>query len=483
MSSFLRRIPHVPLYSVFAAALAACSSYEPRPLDLDRLSTDVAVRGATVEQVSDALGLADLRALPFERPQLEAGPVDYDRDTFWLASALAFNGELRSARRRWAEASARARSGGAPDSAELEVEQTDFDASSRETWIALTFDVLGILDAGRAEAARNLSEAEARTALADLERAAWSARIAVDRARTGIGGALAMIEQLTDLLDSSMPSVRRAELLFERGRLSEGDLSRLREMVGEVSHQLHEQYRDLAMQRRALADASGLPPTTPSLDLLTPETLEELFAHAELPRLPSGRELLERNPALRRMRLEYGVAEAMLRDEVARTRPGLRVGPALDITSDDVLPGGVLVLDLPHPLALSGRVEAARQARERVREETEEEMRASLARIEQARMEYETARSGLEQHALPRATASNAALRAAVARFQVDPSRAEEIGMALRDRAMALLDLSEVREEVVRAWLDLEQEIGPEARALPGDEALARADDAAKVHP
>ena len=485
MSGFLRPVPLAPLlHSVLLpAALVACASYEPRPLDLDGVSTEVAVRGATPGQLSDALQLADLRALPFERPQIDAESVAYDHQTFWLASALAFNGELRSARRRWAEASARARSGGAPMAAELEVEQTGFDSADRETWIALTFDVLGILDAGRAGAARELAEAEARTALADVERAAWSARIAVDRARAGVGSSLATIEQLVELLDSSKASVRRAELLFERGRLSEGELARLHEMVGEVSHQLHEQYRELARQRRALADAAGLPPTTLALDFLTPATLADLFARAELPRLPSGRELLERSPALRRMRLEYAVAEALLRDEVVRTRPGLRLGAALDITSHDVLPGGSVVLDLPHALALSGRVEAARQARERVREETEEELRASLARIEQARTEYATARSALEEHAQPRASASSAAWRAALARFAVDPGAAEEIGMALRDSAMALLDLAEVRQQVVRAWLDLEEEIGPEARALPGDEALAGDDATPEVQP
>jgi len=482
MSGFLRRI--LLLHSAsLPLALPACSTYEPRPLDLDRVSSGVAVRGATPEQVADALRLADVSALPFEPPSLEAGPIAYDGDAFWLASALAFNGEVRSARRRWAEASARARSGGAPEAAELEIEQTDFDADSRDTWIALTFDVLGILDAGRAEAARELSEAEARTALAEVERATWSARIAVDRARAGLGGALATVEELASLLDSAQSSVRRAELLFERGRLSEGELARLRGMVGEVSHQLHARHLVLARERRALADASGLPPTTLALDFLTRESLEELFARAELPRLPSGRELLERNPALRRMRLEYAVAEALLRDEVARTRPGLRLGPALEITPDDVLPGGVLALELPHAFALSGRVEAAREARERVREELEEELRAGLARIEQARAGHETARRALEDHALSRELGSSAAWRAAVARFDVDPAAAEEVGMALRDRAMALLDLAAVREEVVATWLDLEQEIGPEARALPGDEALARSGPAPEVHP
>jgi len=466
----------LPTYAALAVsgALGACAAPAPRPLDLEHVASDVAGRGATPAQVAEALELADLRALPFERPLVGAEP-DYDRGAFWHASALAFNGELRSARRRWAEQSALARSGGAPQAAELEVEQAGFESGERETWIALTFDVLGLLDAGRSAAARELARAEARAAWADLENAAWAARIAVDRARTELGDSLAGVDLLSELLASSSASVTRAELLFERGRLSAGELARLRGMVAEVGHQLHEQRVHVAWHRRELADAAGLPPSAPALDAPTRETLEDLLRGAEPSPQPEARELLERSPLLRRARLEYALAEAMLRDEVAWTRPGLRLGPALQIRPDETLPGGMLVLDLPHARALSGRVEAARQARERAREELEEALRASLARIEQARAEYEAARAALAEHALPREADTSRVWRAARARFEVDPLAAEGVGMALRDRAMALLDLLDVRHEVVLAWLDLEQALGPAPRPLPGDEALVRA--------
>jgi outer membrane protein TolC len=455
-------------------ALGACAAPGPRPLDLAGLATDVPARAATPEQVAEALDLADLRALPFERPVL-AGEPDYDGGAFWHASALAFNSALRSARRRWAEASARARSAGAPEAAELELEQMGFDSGERETWLALTFDVLGLLDAGRSAAAHELSRAEARAAWADVESTAWATRIAVDRARTRLGDALAKIELLTGLLASSDASVTRAELLFERGRLSAGELARLRGMVAEVAHELHLRRVELTRHRRALADAAGLPPNAPALDGPTRATLDGLIRAAELASAPDARELLERSPLLRRARLEYAVAEAVLRGEVARTRPGLRLGPALQVMPDETLPGGMLVLDLPHALALSGRVEAARQARERVREELEEALRASLARIEQARAEHGATRQALVEHALPREAETGTAWRAAQARFEVDPAAVEEVGMALRDRAMALLELLDVRHESVLAWLDLEEVIGPGPRPLPGDEALADA--------
>jgi outer membrane protein TolC len=450
-------------------SLEGCAAPAARPLDLDRTAADVVTRSATPEQVAQALDLADWQALPFERPRIEEEP-DYDGGGFWHATALAFNGELRSAQRRWAEATALARSGGAPEAAEIELEQTGFDSADRQTWLAVTFDILGFLDAGRAAAARELARAEARVAWADVENVAWSTSIAVDRARAELGDSLSKVDVLTDLLDSSKASVARAELLFERGRLSESEIARLRGMVAEVDHQLHEQRVSAGRSRRALADAAGLPPNAPALDTPTRETLENMILAADMASLPEAHELLQRSPPLRRARLEYAVAEAVLRDEVARTRPGLRLGPALQFTPDETLPGGVLVLDLPHARALSGRVEAARQARERARENLEELLRASLARVEAARTQYESARGALAQHATARDADTNRVWLAARARFEVDPMAADELGMALRDRAMALLDLSEVKNEMVLAWLDIEEATGPAPRPLPGEE-------------
>jgi len=468
----------LPFCASLLALLGACAGPEPRPLDLAQLAGDVTARGATNAQVAHALELADLRALPFERPAWTGEP-DYDRGAFWQASALAFNGELRAARRRWAEASARARSGGAPEASELEVEQTGFDSGERDTWLAFTFDVLGLLDAGRADAARELAESEARAAWSEVEGAAWDARLAVERARAELGDTLAKIAALSELLASAEDSLARAELLFERGRLSVAERARLQGLVAEVGHALHQELARSAEDRRALADAAGLPPGAPALLRPTPATLADLLDAAQLQATPSAHELLERNPRLRRARLEYAVAEAVLRDEVAETRPGLRIGPALKFTPDDVLPGGVLVLDLPH--GLSGRVEAARQARERAREELEEALRASLTRQSAAHERYRAARAALADHAVPRERDTELVWRAARARFAVEPGAAEELGMALRDRAMALADLFDVRGQLVAAWLDLDEVVGPAARPLPGAEALAHADESAEV--
>ncbi|MSR63374.1 MAG: TolC family protein [Planctomycetes bacterium] len=467
----------LPYCAPLLALLGACAAPEPRPLDLAQLASDVTTRGATSEQVARALELADLRALSFERPTWTGEP-DYDRGAFWQASALAFNGELRAARRRWAEASARARSGGAPAASELEVEQTGFSSGERDTWLAFTFDVLGLLDAGRAAAARELTESEARAAWSAVEGAAWDAHIAVERARADLGDTLAKIAALDELLLSAEDSLARAELLFERGRLSAAERARLQGLVAEVGHELHQELARAADGRRALADAAGLPPGAPALARPTLATLTDLLDAAELLAQPSALELLERSPQLRRARLEYAVAEAMLRDEVAESRPGLRLGPALQFTPADTLPGGVLVLDLPH--GLSGRVEAARQARERAREELEEALRANLTRQSAARERFRAARAALADHAAPRERDTEIVWRAARARFAVEPAAAEELGMALRDRAMALTDLFDVRSELVTAWLDLGEAIGPPARPLPGDEALARSTEAAE---
>ncbi len=456
------------------ASLTACAAPAPAPIEPDALAADVVARGATAEHVALALELADLRALPFERPRVEGEP-DYDQGDFWYASALAFNGALVDARRQFGAASARARSAGAPDAAVLEVEHLGT-GSDRETFAALTFDLLGLLDAGRSKAAHELARAEARAAFSDVESAAWAARFAVDRARTELGHSLAQVDELTRLLATAEASRVRAEHLFAHGRVSDGELARLRAKVFEVEHDLHEQWVHVALHRRELADAAGLPPSAPALDAPTRSTLDLLLARAVLPPLPSARELLERSPPVRRARLEYALAEALLRDEVARTRPGLRLGPALELTVDDSLLGGMLVLDLPHARALSARVGAALEVREGAREALEETLRAELARIEEQRARFDEAIAALAEHVVPRAVESEREWRAARARFDVDPLRAEEVGMALRDRAMALGSLWEVRHEAVLAWLDLEEAIGP-AGPQPTDGASTGAGD------
>ena len=156
------------------------------------------------------------------------------------------------------------------------------------------------------------------------QRATWDTRIAVDRARTELASRFASIAALTDLPASwTRAASRGPSSLHDHWRLSEGDIARLR-MVAEVHHPPCTSRRcTLALHRRELADAAGLPPSAPALDAPTRETPERTSpaspgcaAAASTPASCSKGQ----SGAPRAARLQYGVAEAVLRDEVARTR-------------------------------------------------------------------------------------------------------------------------------------------------------------------
>lgn len=454
-----------------------CAAPPPRPLELEALAGRVVARDATVEQAARALELVDLRALGLEPPSVDPGAsADPDDPAPWRAVALAYNVQVTTALRRLEAARARGRAAGAPDPALLQATHV-VEGGDRMTGVMLAFDVLGLLDAGRAAAARELAGAEARAAFADLEAAVWATGFEVERARARLAAALALEEDLQELVRSSGGVLARAELLAARDRVGQGTFAAFLAAFNDVEHRLHLATVAAVEARRALAAVTGLPPDAPALAALTRGTIEAQLAGEPLERSPAprpaderARRLLEQSPRLRRARLEYAVAEARLADEVARTRPGVRLGPALELRPDDLMLGGALMLDLPHARALSGRVDAALALRELARDELEEALRDELARAAEADARLAAAREALLYHVRPQVAATERAWTAAGAAFAADPGRLEGAGGALRDRAGALGALWLTSEQLVAARLDGEEARGPERRSAPAPE-------------
>jgi hypothetical protein len=124
----------------------------------------------------------------------------------------------------------------------------------------------------------------------------------------------------------------------------------------------------------------------------------------------------------------------------------------------------LLRLELPWPPSAGAAVDAARAGREKSRDALVSALAAARSRIAQRRVEQQSAERALREHADDVLVSSEASLRAAQARFAVDPGALVEWGMALDQRVRALTTHANELQRWLVATFDLSEALGPEAR-------------------
>lgn len=432
----------------------ACAA--PEPLDLRPLPAAIHAR-AEPGVVGEALELARLAALPV--PDLGRSD-DPDDAGVWQRSALAFAPEIVAARRaalRVREDAALAGSAGAID---LEAEQKGFSGDDRETRVALTFDLLGLLGSGRKGAVVALADVRTREALSALESASWHQRFEVDRARVRVAIAATLCLRLDSVLEGARADFRRAELLRDRGWIAADEFDRAAAVFHAFEAMRAQRQQAVADERNSLALRCGLPLDAPGLYAIGAATYERVAPEPLAP-LPSHQALMERHPRLRRARLEVAIAEAQLRSAAALAWPELRLGPQWTFTADDALPGGMLQLSAESPWTVERAVAVARQDREAARESLEAELLAQTNECARARAVAELAIASAGEHAAEVDRATGASFTAARARFAVDASRLGDWAMELDRRSMGLVESFEHLQRARLASLDYAEAIGP----------------------
>jgi outer membrane protein TolC len=399
----------------------ACISVESQPLDPAEVESRVSARGEdSAHLISEALSLFDEAPLGIELPDSSDPEWNPAHDIFWHTHALAFAPDVRSARGRVRADRELLDAAGRPDSIQTSFGVEDLSDAARQKNISATVDLLGCLGLGTSAAERDLSRHVAHAALGRLEEAAWRAVFAVDEARVQLRSARNERTVLEILLAQQKQDWRRIELLFQRGRLGAGFLGRARVVVAELQRETNLTATRVVRAREQLALASGLPPTSAALD-----ALPEFKAVPSLDPLPSpaGAELLDRLPQLRRVRRNYALAEARLRQEASATWPTLRVGTSLKLLANETLTGGLLSLELPWPGVTAARVRAAVEERKAARELVEDSLAAALAEAQARRRELLLAQEHRRRDVAALTDGSRDAWRAARARMLVNDTQ------------------------------------------------------------
>jgi Outer membrane efflux protein len=441
--------------------LLGCAAPARAPIDRDALAESAFERGRSIEVVQRALELSRLEPLALEAPAL-SGPLDPDSASFWHACAYAYDPDTRAARQRLLAARARTGSSGAPGPIGVDVENQDFAGPQRETEVMITFDLLGLLGTGRAAAARELAEGEARAALAELGAAIWRARFRVDRARARAASIAIELERLEALRAEAAQDEPRLAILAERGWLPPADLAMGRASLAGIDRAIALLQVDRADARAELGAAAGLPPDAPVIAAVSARTLAQLPS-APPAQLPPARELLSRLPDLRSAELGYAIAEARLRVAAAETWPEIGLGPKIVFVPDDTLPGGILTLSVPFPGSQSGRVEAALHERELARQALEDQLLGAAREVARRHERLAELTTAWHDQSVALDAAAENVWRASRARFRADAGALERWSFALEKRIEPLQSVVTAELQVILAALDLEEACGPQA--------------------
>ncbi len=426
----------------------SCATPPARPLDPGKLVIDVAGRSSTSPDILlAALALHDAPPLGLTLPDRWNPRQDTTKDVFWHAHAIAFEPTVQASRRRWRAARKDAAARGLPDRANLSFGAVDGDPEPQGE-IVSTMDLLGLLGIGPKAAERNVAIQMTDLALGQLEQNIWAAAFDVDRARVRLAASRRRDAELAILAAAAKNDLRRMELLYARGYISNGLIGRARAIHATFETQRHHRAIATVRAHEALALASGLPPQAPALDTIG-DAMLELLPAMPAPS-PEASHLLETLPELRASLLAYALAEANLRAAVSAWWPNLRIGPQLKIQSDEFLAGGIMALDLPWPGTISARIDAAVERREQFQEAVESTLAKALASVTARRKELVIVLDHYKNHAQVLGSQSEQAWRAARARILIEES-AEAIDLwvdAFRLRSQGVLSEINAMEQV-----------------------------------
>ena len=464
-----------PLLLCLPATLAGCAT--EAPLHQAALVDRLAARQTSTTELEAALEWAQLEGLALGPTVCaDAAPGD---PAFWRARAWTYALPCVEARRRFQASLQRSLGAGLPGAIGLGAQSREKETmtapgqtgTETEVEVALTFDILGLLNLGPAAAASELSDAELRQALAEVEQAAWSSLHVVDRALVRVRASLARESALTELVDQVHTDGRRIQVYVDHGWLPPGQLASANAMSRRAERRLADEQIRLTRAREALSQASGLPVSASAFAELLP--LESTAAEpADALRLPSDRELLAHLPELRRSLLAYATAEARVRRAAADAWPGIRLGPNLRIRPDAHLLGGILDLTLPWPGVVASQVAAALELRELAREQLEDQLRAAQAATSERKQRFDRARE-INVHQTPQIEQGTAvAWRAARARFSIESSRLPEWTDRLERRSVGCVAAVDGREQLELARIDFAESVGP--LSAPGEEQAGR---------
>lgn len=372
------------------------------------------------------------------------GAVDWHR----TASASS----PRLARRRAELAAAQARIGAAgASSIMLDAEGFDGDDGAVGQ-VGLLFDPIAIAGFGKVALRRCIAEQQALLARARLAREEASVREDVDSALGRVTAMATACAELEDLRLASLAGFERIRTIVAAGGLGANSADGVAAAQTRLDAVCAEALAGEANARTDLASACGLSAdavaVTEAFDVDAPARMDAL--DASLPQWASIDLVLAAHPDLDEPRLELAVAEAEFRLALRARWPDLRLGPAVSLMPDAALPGGLLTVDLPQPIAAHHEVSAAAHRRDAAVATLRQAAQARLADVRVVERERTAARTA-KRAAEAAANAAIVELRAATTRFANDRRAYAEWLLAVERRSDAIAELGDARARTARA--------------------------------
>ena len=444
---------------ILTLLVAACAAPGARPLDVGESRKAWTGRGSE-GALEAALQHSDVAETAIRRPDVteRQNPAN---DAFWEACALAWNPRVRATRNEVLALREDLRSAGAPAPIGLRAVDHQFGGEDTLVETVATFDLIGLLGLGPSEAARELQGAQVVRALAMHEEALWAARIEVERARVQLSATRARLERLSGLEAEAKEDEVRISVLARSGREAPASVEASVARIAVLERQRSVQGAALAAARRRLEFAAGLPAGHEAPDFVTAVHLQQ-FIERDLagPLLEST--YLDTHPVLRRVRFDFGVAEANIRAIAAEAWPGLGLGPHLSFGPSSNI-GGVLQLSMPWPSAWRGRLAGAERRREGARQAFEDAWIDLDQRAVAAARAHDLARDRALGSTLEVDQATQRLWTAMRARYRNAEAPLLNWVDALEVRTNALMLVVDDAEAAALAWLDVLEARGPGA--------------------
>ncbi len=444
------------------AALSACRSYEPAPLD--PAAHRAAWHGRTLEDVSLAEFVERLDR------DLAGDAVEFDvADGLTLSEgrlvALVFNPGLRLARLRVGRAAASAQHAGLWADPQLAGTLLRITDNVPDRWFgnaALTFT---LPVSGRLAAEEDLAEEQRNAAEQSALEAEWGVWNAVGAAWIEWSAARLRVEETERIVAALETLVATTAELARSGELVRTEASLFAVEQAQRRNQLLRLRGEVLATEQRLRALLGLAPEAPARFV---PTLEPIGGAAS--RETAGMPATSRNPTLARLRADYEVAEQTLRREIRKQYPDLTLGPMFESDQGQSRIGLLGGLPIPFLNANRRAIAVATVGRELARAafETEYERLAGRWAAATARAQaLAEQRADVEQVLAP-----------LVDRQLEDAAQllrlGEESGLVLLEsiaRAYETkLALIETRRAEARARTELELLIGPAAPAVTADE-------------
>ncbi len=459
------------LVAVAALPIAACALPVEAPIEARALSLGLAAREEpsvlheAFDLMPESVSTTATRAVASTDV---AAPAHV---TYWRAAAQAYALPVRRALATWQRRLHEQDGAGLPGDLGLGAEVDDVEDLDAALVLRASVDILGILGLGPYEAAKALATAEARAAFASLDRALWSARFDVERARVRLAASRARIAVRAQLVEDCVDDSVRVAIFVERDWLARGPLAAARALIARAGQDLENERVLAAQLREVLAARAGLMADATALEAVTPVVLDEypttalVEAQASANATPASEQetaarLLATHPNLHALMLDYAVAEARLRRAASDAWPRLRLGAKQRLEPMNLL-GSFVDFSFPWPGRVDAATRAALRARDEARFVVEEGLREIASRIETSAARLREAEAALTAARIVEGS-SAAAFAAAQEMWWADTNMLGQFNDALERRIGGVVAALPARDQAFFAWLDWREAMGPD---------------------